>query len=52
MMWRNIEVDPRRILVTRLRFLGDVILTLPAVAALRDAYPGAASCHRVFPGRA
>ncbi len=42
MMSRHIEVDPRRILVTRLRFLGDVILTLPAVAALRDAYPGAA----------
>lgn len=33
--------DPRSILVTRLRFLGDVILSLSAVAALRRAYPGA-----------
>lgn len=34
--------DPRSILVTRLRFLGDIILTLPAVQALRSAFPGAA----------
>jgi ADP-heptose:LPS heptosyltransferase len=34
--------EPRSILVTRLRFLGDVILTLPAVGALREAFPGAA----------
>ncbi len=29
------------ILVTRLRYLGDVILTTPAVAALRERYPAA-----------
>lgn len=32
---------PLRILVTRLRYLGDVILTTPAVAALRTRYPAA-----------
>jgi len=30
-----------RILVTRLRYLGDVILTIPAVAALKERYPEA-----------
>jgi lipopolysaccharide heptosyltransferase II len=30
-----------RILVTRLRYLGDVILTMPAVAALKERYPEA-----------
>ncbi len=34
--------EPSAILVTRLRFLGDVILTLPVLAALRRAFPGAA----------
>jgi lipopolysaccharide heptosyltransferase II len=33
---------PLRILVTRLRYLGDVILTTPAVAALKARYPAAA----------
>ena len=28
-----------RVLVTRLRYLGDIILTTPAVAALKDRYP-------------
>lgn len=32
---------PRRILVIRVDMLGDVVLTLPAVAALRRAYPDA-----------
>lgn len=30
-----------RVLIVRLRSLGDVILTTPAVQAVRDAYPGA-----------
>jgi lipopolysaccharide heptosyltransferase II len=34
--------EPSAILVTRLRFLGDVILTLPVLTALRRAFPGAA----------
>jgi ADP-heptose:LPS heptosyltransferase len=34
-------MTPRRILVTRLRQIGDVILTLPVVDALRRAHPGA-----------
>jgi heptosyltransferase-2 len=33
--------DIRRILVSRLRFMGDVLLTLPAVRALKAAYPSA-----------
>lgn len=32
---------PLRILVTRLRYLGDVILTTPVVSALRGRYPSA-----------
>jgi ADP-heptose:LPS heptosyltransferase len=32
---------PSRILVTRLRQIGDVILTLPVVGALRNAFPSA-----------
>lgn len=34
--------DPRSILVIRLRGIGGVIQTLPAISALRAAYPGAA----------
>jgi len=34
-------VTPGRILVTRLRQIGDVILTLPVVEALHRAFPGA-----------
>ena len=33
--------DPRRILVCRLSALGDIVLTLPVVEALRDRYPRA-----------
>lgn len=33
---------PGSVLVTRLRQIGDVILSLPVVDALRDAFPGAA----------
>ncbi|MEO6462652.1 MAG: glycosyltransferase family 9 protein [Candidatus Eisenbacteria bacterium] len=33
--------DVRRILVLRRRALGDLLLTLPAVRALRESYPGA-----------
>lgn len=43
--------EPRSILVTRLRFLGDVILTTPVLAALARAFPGAAVdylCERPF----
>jgi lipopolysaccharide heptosyltransferase II len=32
--------EKNRILVTRLRYLGDVILTTPALAALKGRYPG------------
>jgi heptosyltransferase-1 len=35
------QVSPVRILIVRLGSLGDLIHTLPAVAALRDAYPEA-----------
>lgn len=34
-------VPPARILIVRLGSLGDLIHTLPALAALRDAFPGA-----------
>jgi heptosyltransferase-3 len=43
----DLDVEARRrglelkILVTRLRYLGDVILTTPAVSALKSRYPGA-----------
>ena len=30
-----------RILVTRLRFLGDIVMTTPVVEALKERYPGA-----------
>ena len=41
-----------RILVIRLGALGDVVRTLPAVAALRAAYPGAHLAWLVEPGAA
>jgi len=43
--------EPRTILVTRLRFLGDVILTTPVLGALAKAFPGAAVdylCERPY----
>jgi heptosyltransferase-3 len=36
-----IDPMPRRILVIQLRYLGDVLLTTPALRALRRAYPSA-----------
>ncbi|MBT5872110.1 MAG: glycosyltransferase family 9 protein [Candidatus Latescibacteria bacterium] len=33
--------DPKTILVTRLRFIGDVVLTIPVVRALRQQFPDA-----------
>jgi len=36
------EREPREILVTRLRYLGDVILTTPVLSALAQRFPGAA----------
>ena len=32
---------PKRILITRLRFIGDVVLTTPVIRAIRRAYPQA-----------
>jgi lipopolysaccharide heptosyltransferase II len=32
---------PQRILVTRMKFIGDVVLTTPAIRSLRNAYPAA-----------
>lgn len=37
----SVPGTPRRILVTRIRRIGDVILTLPLVDALRDSFPDA-----------
>jgi predicted lipopolysaccharide heptosyltransferase III len=34
-------MQPRRILVIKLRYLGDVLLSTPVVASLRAAFPGA-----------
>ena len=34
-------MTPRRILIIQLRRIGDVILTTPAVAALKHRYPEA-----------
>lgn len=36
-----LQTEPKRILVTRLRFIGDVVLTTPVIRALRKAYPQA-----------
>ncbi len=35
------EGYPARILITRLRFIGDVVLTLPLIEALKNKYPDA-----------
>ena len=35
------KIPARRILVSRLRFLGDLVLTTPLIRVLRDNYPGA-----------
>lgn len=37
----NDDVPPKRILVIRLKSMGDVIFTIPAVSALRAAFPAA-----------
>jgi lipopolysaccharide heptosyltransferase II len=37
----RLAVVPRRILVTRMKFIGDVVLTTPLLASLRAAYPAA-----------
>jgi predicted lipopolysaccharide heptosyltransferase III len=34
-------VTPRRVLLTRLRFIGDVVLTTPLIRSVRNAYPDA-----------
>ena len=38
------DVAPRRILVIKLSSLGDIVHTLPAVAALRTRFPAAHIC--------
>ncbi len=43
---------PRRILVIRTDFLGDMVLTLPAIDALHRAYPAAAIDVVTLPGNA
>ena len=35
------EVGYRRILLTRMKFIGDVVLTTPAIRSVRNAFPGA-----------
>jgi lipopolysaccharide heptosyltransferase II len=39
-MTSNLKVF-RRILITRMKFVGDVVLTTPTIRAVRDAYPDA-----------
>jgi len=41
---------PQRILVVKLRYLGDVLLSTPVVASLRAAFPGAFLSMLVNPG--
>ncbi|MBN2071312.1 MAG: glycosyltransferase family 9 protein [Candidatus Krumholzibacteriota bacterium] len=54
----DLAVEARRrgrklkILVTRLRFLGDVIITTPVLEALGRKYPGAEICYLAQPGYA
>ena len=51
----NLEEEPKKILVVMLRRIGDVILTIPPVKALRKRFPNAkidflveAPCHEVL----
>lgn len=38
---RSLDRAPRRILLTKLKQIGDVLLATPAIAALRNQFPGA-----------
>lgn len=42
-----IDISPQRILVIKLSSLGDIVHTLPAVAALRERFPSAHICWLV-----
>lgn len=37
----QVEINPKKILIIQLRQLGDVLLTTPAIKALREEYPSA-----------
>jgi ADP-heptose:LPS heptosyltransferase len=47
-----LELAGRRILVTRLRYLGDVILTTPAIDALGECFPGSEIWYMAEPPHA
>ncbi|MEX1113231.1 MAG: glycosyltransferase family 9 protein, partial [Patescibacteria group bacterium] len=54
---RRVDAPPRRILVTELWHIGDVVIALPFIAALRERFPGAsitlltkAHAHQVLAG--
>jgi len=44
--------DVKNILVIKLRNIGDVLLIVPAIRALKEAFPGARICALVNPGTA